>query len=94
MIDEKDIELYLKKEVEKRNGLCLKWVSPGNAGVPDRIVITMAYTCFVELKRPGEKPRPLQQAWIHKLRDRHRKVYVLDSKEAVDQFIFEAFPHA
>ena len=37
MIESK-IEKYLFDEIKKVNGMCLKWVSPGNKGVPDRIV--------------------------------------------------------
>ena len=51
---EKDIEKRLVREVKKLGGLCLKWVSPGNSGVPDRIVLMPGgKAIFVELKRPG-----------------------------------------
>ena len=36
---EKDIEKILVNEVKKLGGRAYKWVSPGNDGVPDRIVI-------------------------------------------------------
>ena len=32
---EREIERKLVSEVKKRNGICLKWVSPGFDGVPD-----------------------------------------------------------
>ena len=45
------IENYLVRKVKENNGLCLKFVSPGNPGVPDRIVITPdGRTIYVELK--------------------------------------------
>ncbi len=48
---ESTIEARLVREVKKRGGLCYKFVSPDNAGVPDRIVITPeGRTIFVELK--------------------------------------------
>ena len=44
------IENYLVRKVKENNGLCLKFVSPGNPGVPDRIVITPdGRTIYVEL---------------------------------------------
>lgn len=66
---EKDIEKKLKARLEKSGCLVLKFVSPGNAGVPDRLIITPSgRMCFVELKRPGGKLRPLQKLWRGKLR--------------------------
>lgn len=52
---ENDIEKYLVKRVKENDGLCLKFVSPGNRGVPDRICIGNDIICFVELKAPGKK---------------------------------------
>ena len=36
---ERDIERTLTKAVRTMGGICFKFVSPGNAGVPDRIVL-------------------------------------------------------
>lgn len=48
---EKEIERRLGSEVRKRGGLYYKFVSPGNPGVPDRIIITpWGRVVFVELK--------------------------------------------
>lgn len=55
------IERKLKKEVEDRGGLFLKWTSPGFTGVPDRIALLPGgKILFVEVKRPGKKYRPRQ----------------------------------
>ena len=37
---ESSIESYLVRKVKEHGGLCYKFVSPGNPGVPDRIIIT------------------------------------------------------
>lgn len=59
---EKDVESRFKHEVEKHGCMCLKFVSPGFTGVPDRIVlIPGGRICFVELKAPGKKERPRQR---------------------------------
>lgn len=52
---EKDIEQKLRTMVKRRGGLCWKWVSPGQAGVPDRVVLLPGgRLIFVELKRPKD----------------------------------------
>lgn len=66
---EKSVEQFFKNQVKQRcpDALCLKFVSPGFAGVPDRIVLLPGgRVVFVELKRPGKAPRKLQQ-YVHGL---------------------------
>ena len=47
------------------NVLCLKFESPGYAGVPDRIVLLPGgKVLFVELKRPGQHER-VRQKYVH-----------------------------
>jgi hypothetical protein len=62
---EKDIEKKLRTAVEAAGGFCLKWVCPGWAGVPDRIVLLPGgRICFVETKRPkGGELSALQKWW-------------------------------
>ncbi|WP_252393362.1 VRR-NUC domain-containing protein [Listeria ilorinensis] len=82
---ESEIEKYLKTEVEKAGALCWKFMSPGNAGVPDRIVLLPdGRTWFIELKAPGKAPRPLQMKRIRQLQSLKQRVFVIDSKEEVD----------
>ncbi|MGM9936580.1 MAG: VRR-NUC domain-containing protein [Candidatus Ornithomonoglobus sp.] len=85
---EKDIEGYLVRRVREYGGKAYKFVSPGNSGVPDRIVMFPGgVLVFAELKAPGEKTRPLQDAQIAKLRKLGQTVFVLDTKQAVDEFV-------
>src|SRR5688572_25562808 len=58
---ESAVEKELKKLVEKHGGLCLKFVSPGNPGVPDRIVLFKDLMFFVETKAPKGTLGPLQK---------------------------------
>ena len=49
---ERDIEVLLREGVKQLGGKAYKWVSPGNAGVPDRIVILPGGVIhFVEIKQ-------------------------------------------
>lgn len=83
------VEKYLKRYVEKLGGYCWKFVSPGNDGVPDRIVLLFQRVIFVELKRPGKKPRPLQLKRHAQLRKLGFEVAVMDSIPAINLFIGE-----
>lgn len=91
---ERAIENRFRNEVQKRGGRALKFTSPGNRGVPDRIVILPeGRTVFVELKAPGKKLEPLQVKWASILRGMGHTVYAIDSQSGVDQFITEVFDH-
>lgn len=84
---EKIIERYLKKRVEE-TGLCLKWSSPGTAGVPDRICIFPGgRVVFVETKAPTGTVRKIQKEVIRRMRNFGAVVYVASTKEDVDQII-------
>jgi len=85
---EKDIEQYLREQVKAAGGKAYKWVSPGNNGVPDRIVMfPEARIVFVELKAPGKTPSDLQKAQIRRITKLGFDVFVIDSKSGVDEFI-------
>ena len=87
---EKVIEQKLVAEVKKAGGICPKWVAPGFDGVPDRIAMFPGgKLAFVEVKAPGEKPRPLQRARHELLRRLGFKVFVLDNVEKIGGIIDE-----
>jgi hypothetical protein len=87
---EREIEIYLRDEVRKAGGKAYKFVSPGNDGVPDRLVVFPGGRIyFVELKAPGKKPRPLQVKQMRDLKNFGCDVRVIDSKEGVDAFLRE-----
>ena len=90
MAQEKAIEQKLVKAVKATGGMCLKFVSPGTNAVPDRIIlIALGKIAFVEVKAPGEKPRPLQVARIRQIRDLGFKVFVLDDENQIEAIIEE-----
>lgn len=85
---EKEIETYFRKQVRAAGGRAYKFVSPGNAGVPDRIVLFPGgRIVFVELKAPGKKRTALQEAQCNKISKLGFEVLVIDNKETVDKFI-------
>lgn len=85
---ERDVENYLREKVKKAGGIAYKFESPGNAGVPDRLVLfPNGKIHFVELKAPGKKPTNIQLAQHRKFNKMGFEVLVIDSKEGVDKFI-------
>ena len=87
---ERVVEQALIKAVKAKGGICPKWVSPGLDGVPDRIVLLPhGRIAFVELKAPGEHPRPLQNARIRLLRRLGCRVYVCDRVELIEGILSE-----
>ena len=87
---EREIERKLVSAVKSRGGICPKFVSPGFYGMPDRVVLLPhGKFGFVEVKRPGEKPRPLQIARHRLLRKLGFFVFVLDGEEQIGGMIDE-----
>ena len=85
---EKEIEQSLRRAVLKRGGLCLKFISPGWSGAPDRLVLLPEGRLgFIEVKAPGKKPRPLQMAVIANLAHIDFETWVIDSPAEVKKFI-------
>ena len=85
---EKQLEYLFLTEVRSVGGMALKFVSPGFAGVPDRLVlIPDGKVGFVEVKAPGKHPRPLQMARHKQLRKLGFKVYVLDNPQQIPEII-------
>ena len=77
---ESRVEKIFREEGKKQGALVLKFLSPGFSGVPDRIVMLRdGGIKFVELKAPGEKPRPLQQRVFKKFASYGWPVEVIDS---------------
>lgn len=88
METERDVERALRRAVTQAGGLCLKFVSPGWDGAPDRLCLFFpGKAAFVELKRPGKKPRLLQERRMEQLREKGFTVLVVDRKEQIPEVI-------
>lgn len=85
---ERVVETYLRDQVKAMGGKAFKFVSPGNAGVPDRLVLLPnGWQAFIELKAPGKKSTPLQQKQQREIQALGFYVKVIDTKTGVDEFI-------
>jgi len=70
MAAESKLEKEVVKYATKMGVLSLKFTSPAQKGVPDRVFLHNGRALFLELKAPGKKPTVLQLRMIQKLRDR------------------------
>lgn len=90
---ESQIESFLVRKVKEHGGLCYKFVSPGNPGVPDRLVITPAgRIIFVELKTEVGRLARLQKWQRSEMEKRGADCRVLFGLGAVRDFLKEVFP--
>ena len=77
---EKTVESTFTSAVKAKGGLAVKFTSPGFNGMPDRLVMFPGgRIAFVEVKAPGETPRPLQRSRLKLLRRLGFKAFVLDN---------------
>lgn len=88
------VENYLRDKGKEYGFLCWKFVSPANAGVPDRVIIGHGVIMFVEVKAPGQKARQLQLAVHKQMREHGADVRVIDTREGVDALYKELLAKA
>lgn len=86
---ERRIENHLSSSIKKIGGYAMKIISPGMAGVPDRLVLINGMAVFVELKAPGCKPTERQLAIHRYLKRLGFPVRVIDSVHKVDCLVRE-----
>lgn len=87
---EKIIEQKFREAVKAVGGVAVKFTSPGWDGMPDRLALLPGgRMAFVEVKAPGEKPRPLQLTRHRLLRRLGFRVYVLDDEKQIGGIIDE-----
>lgn len=87
---EKTVESKFTSAVKAKGGLAVKFTSPGFNGMPDRLVMFPGgRIAFVEVKAPGEKPRPLQLSRMKLLRRLGFKAFVLDNTSDIPKIIEE-----
>lgn len=82
------VEKHLVQKTQECGGICLKFISPGIAGVPDRIIILPGGKIgFAEMKAPGRRPRRLQRNVLRKMHQLGCRVCVIDNPKSAENFI-------
>lgn len=85
---EKDIERWLGNQLKKRGCIYMKFVSPGNDGVPDRIVVLPGGSViFIELKATTGKLMANQRVQISRLRKQGALVFVVTGMSDAKLFV-------
>ena len=90
---EKEIERRLGQMLEKRGCLYLKFESPNNPGVPDRIVILPdGRTIYIELKTEIGRLANIQKWQIDRMRKKGADVRVIKGWDQAKAFVQEVMP--
>ena len=83
---ESEIEAALVARIKALGGECrkVKWI--GRNGAPDQLVLLPnRTTTWVELKAPGQKPRPNQVREHERMHNLGQTVLVIDSIELINK---------
>ena len=87
---EREVEKKLVDGVRRLGGRAYKFASPGNDGVPDRIVVLPdTAPMFVELKTESGRLSRLQKVQITRLENLGQNVRVLYGVKDVENFLEE-----
>lgn len=92
---ERDIEKWMREKIEQLGGQFMKWVSPGNDGVPDRIAILPGGDVyFIELKTDQGHSTKIQEWQQQRLRRLGCNVREVRGMTEARQFIEEVVDRA
>lgn len=75
---ERDIQRKLIIKAEKEGWYVVKIIQCNRPGFPDLMLLRDGKIIFIEVKRPGAKPRPLQLYRHNELSEKGMIVYVID----------------
>ena len=86
---ESEVERYLREQVEKHGGKCIKFLPDFSRGFPDRVVLLPGgVLVWVETKRPvGGHIDPAQNVQHVVLRRLGQRVEVVWTKEEADRLL-------
>ena len=84
---ESHVEEWLGNQLKQMGGLWLKFVSPGHAGVPDRILLLGGKVFFVEMKTDTGKLSVAQSVLFAKMNRAGQTVHEVYGKGGAEVFL-------
>ena len=73
--------------MEAQGYYVVKLILTNKPGIPDLLCLKNGKAFFVEVKRPGEKPRPLQYHRINELKEMGFRCEVCDNSNIEEKMI-------
>lgn len=87
---EKNLEKKLRDAVREKGGIAYKFVSPGNSGVPDRLVLLPGgRLVFAEMKTERGDLTGLQKMQIARIKALGFDVRVVKGEKGLEEFLNE-----
>lgn len=84
---EKTIQGNVVKAARKAGWIALKQNPTGTTGYPDYLFLKNGVVRFIEFKRPGEEPSPIQYERIDELREQKFAVMWTSSEAEARKFL-------
>lgn len=81
---EAEIQSKIKTKLESKNWLVIKLIQTTANGIPDLMALRKGTTIFIEVKRPGKKPEPLQRYRMEQLKKAGFETIVATSLKDVE----------
>lgn len=78
---ESTIEKTVCEYARKKGCTVMKLAGPNQKGQPDRMILYLGRTMFIEFKAPGKKPTALQDRWLRQLRKQGFGAYPCDDSD-------------
>lgn len=78
---ESQIQAKISEQLQSAGWIVLRAITRSIRGYPDLEAFRDGRAIFIEVKRPGKKPTPLQKYRMNQLRKAGFSVYVMDSPD-------------
>ena len=92
MAKEQDIQTQIMDYIKSIGGIPIKQNQIGiyaTAGVPDILACIVGKFVAIEVKKPGQKPKPIQVAWINAINSAGGVAFWADNLEDVKRKLQE-----